>query len=209
MIKPTTAKKPKNGRKTITNSGREISQDNKLRIIGGQWRGRKISFVNGDGLRPTSDRVRETLFNWLAPVIIDANCLDLFAGSGALGFEALSRGAAHVDWVDSSPTAVQHLQENLELLKGSGNVWLDQAQNRLRKYQNKYDIIFLDPPFTQDLLAPCVELIDQHKLLTASAWVYVETGRDELLPALPIHWQQHREKVAGQVCYRLFSVNAA
>ncbi len=182
--------------------------DNKLRIIGGQWRGRKVSFPNSEGLRPTSDRVRETLFNWLAPIIPNANCLDLFAGSGALGFEALSRGAAHIDLVDSSPTVVRHLQENLHLLNGNGSVWLEQAQSRLQHCQKKYDIIFLDPPFAQNLLAPCIDLIEQHQLLTDQAWVYVETGNTELLPNLPAHWKLHREKNAGQVCYRLFSIDA-
>lgn len=208
MTKPTIAKNPKNGRKTIANAKREAGQDNSLRIIAGQWRGRKISFANSEGLRPTSDRVRETLFNWLAPVIANANCLDLFAGSGALGFEALSRGAAHVDLIDSSPIVFRQLQENLRLLKGNGNVWLDQAQNKLRQCPERYDIVFLDPPFSQSLLAPCIELIEHYQLLSTNAWVYVETGRRELLPSLPTHWQLHREKVAGQVCYRLFSVNA-
>ncbi|MFT5691333.1 MAG: 16S rRNA (guanine966-N2)-methyltransferase [Oceanicoccus sp.] len=209
MTKSTATKKSKNGLETNANSERKISQDNRLRIIGGQWRGRKISFLDSEGLRPTSDRVRETLFNWLAPFIANTNCLDLFAGSGALGFEALSRGAAHVDLVDSSPIAVRQLQDNLKLLKGNGNVWLDQAQNRLRQCQKRYEIIFLDPPFTKNLLAPCIELIEEYRLLTPTAWVYIETGRKELLPSLPAHWQQHREKEAGQVSYRLFSVNAA
>lgn len=184
---------------------------NQLRIIGGRWRGRKLSFPSVEGLRPTPDRVRETLFNWLAAAVAESHCLDLFAGSGALGLEALSRGAKHVDFIDSSSLVVKQLQQNLQLLKpDSAQVWLDHADNWLKatassKPQPRYDIIFLDPPFHQSLVASFLNMISEHDLLNENAWVYVEMEKNEALPMLPPNWQLHREKIAGQVCYRLFA----
>jgi 16S rRNA (guanine966-N2)-methyltransferase len=186
---------------------------NQLRIIGGRWRGRKLSFPSTEGLRPTPDRVRETLFNWLAAATPESRCLDLFAGSGALGLEALSRGAAHVDFVDNASVVVKQLQQNLQLLKpNSAHVWLDRADSWLAKpthteSHDRYDIIFLDPPFHRSLVASCLNTISEHELLNDNSWVYLEMAKTEPLPALPSNWQLHREKIAGQVCYRLFAVN--
>ncbi|MCP3907355.1 MAG: 16S rRNA (guanine(966)-N(2))-methyltransferase RsmD [Oceanicoccus sp.] len=184
------------------------SPSNQLRIIGGQWRGRKLSFPSIDGLRPTTDRVRETVFNWLAVDIHDAQCLDLFAGSGALGLEALSRGASLVDLIDNARPATNLLRENLQLLKASnGQVTQASAADWLRQNTDKtYDIIFLDPPFHQDLAQICIQLIDQQAMLKPGGWLYLEMGKEEALPELPPQWQLHREKTAGQVCYRLYKL---
>ncbi len=198
MAKHQPAKHPaKKGRKN----------SNQLRIIGGSWRGRKLTFPSIEGLRPTPDRVRETLFNWLTTALPNARCLDLFAGSGALSLEALSRGARQADLVEASPEAANQLNSNVQLLAANARVWQTKAEVAMANLEPGYDIIFLDPPFHKDLLSSCITLIEQHHLLAEKAWVYIETASDEPLPSLPSHWQLHREKNAGQVSYRLFSVN--
>ena len=133
-----------------------------LRIIGGQWRGRKLAFTPEDGLRPTADRVRETLFNWLAADIHGARCLDLFAGSGALGLEALSRGAAHCDFVDHSSRACRQIETHLALLEAAdrGHCHPVGAEPFLRGAQQAYDIVFLDPPPL--IASPSPPLIHAH-----------------------------------------------
>ncbi len=199
--------KPRHNSSTAHSVGK-IS--NQLRIIGGDWRGRKLSFPAIEGLRPTPDRVRETLFNWLAAIVPGARCLDLFAGSGALGLEALSRGAASVDLVDASAEVCQQLNSNLHILGcHNARVWRQKADQWLQQQpaSASYDIIFLDPPFRQNLLADCIHAIDQQQLLADKAWVYIEMGKEEPLPELPVHWHLHREKTAGQICYRLFIVH--
>lgn len=187
---------------------RTKTNSNQLRIIGGQWRGRKLPFPSIEGLRPTPDRVRETLFNWLNPAVVNARCLDLFSGSGALGLEALSRGASQVDLVDSSGAVSEQLRLNLQRLNAANaEVWHHKAHDWLQAHAlpAAYDIIFLDPPFQQNLLAPAIDTIASRQLLSSNSWIYIETARDEALPALPDNWQLHREKTAGQVSYRLFS----
>ncbi|WP_019528743.1 16S rRNA (guanine(966)-N(2))-methyltransferase RsmD [Dasania marina] len=183
---------------------------NQLRIIGGLWRGRKLSFPSLEGLRPTPDRVRETLFNWLAPELPGARCLDLFCGSGALGLEALSRGAARVDMVDNAREAVQQLRSNMALLQAdTSQAKQDNALNWLSQRQLPYDIIFLDPPFRSGLAQECITALAQQPLFKDPAWLYLEMGRDEALPSLPSHWHLHREKTAGQVRYQLFRIETA
>lgn len=180
-----------------------------LRIIGGQWRGRKLAFTAQAGLRPTTDRVRETLFNWLAPDIHGARCVDLFAGSGALGLEALSRGAASCDFVDSSSSALRQLQAHLETLgaQAAGHCHCGCALDFLLGGRGPWDIAFVDPPFGQDLVEPGCRLLDQAGVLAKQALVYVETAKREN-PEFPCNWQLHREKVAGDVRYSLFVVAA-
>jgi 16S rRNA (guanine966-N2)-methyltransferase len=186
-------------------------KSNQLRIIGGQWRGRKLSFPTAEGLRPTADRVRETLFNWLSPSISGANCLDLFAGSGALGLEALSRGASSCCFIDTAAAACEHIAANLTLVQcdtatthtAQAAQWLKQQD---RAPSETFDIIFLDPPFGKNLAEKCLVLIDQKQLVSNDGLVYLETNRDEALPATPPHWQLHREKTAGQVNYRLYRI---
>ncbi len=178
---------------------------NQLRIIGGEWRGRKLRFPDVEGLRPTTDRVRETLFNWLAPVIHGARCLDLFAGSGALGLEALSRGAATVSFVDSDRRAVQSLKENLTLLKEErGQVVPGDALTFLRTTpEQPFDLVFLDPPFRKELLQPCLELLCNGGWLSDKARLYIEVEQELGEPPLPEGWEMVRSKKAGQVIYGL------
>ena len=184
------------------------SPGGQLRIIGGQWRGRKLQFDAAPGLRPTSDRVRETLFNWLAPDIRDARCADLFAGSGALGLEALSRGAASCDFVDSNPGAIRRLQQHLETLQATaqGHCHALTAQRYLEQAHEPWDIVFLDPPFGQGLVGPCAQLLAAAGHLRVGSLIYLELGKNEQLEGLPTEWEAHREKFAGGVAYRLYRV---
>jgi len=188
------------------NNGKSGGQSNTLRIIAGKWRGRKVAFPDSEGLRPTSDRVRETLFNWLAPVIGDARCLDLFSGSGALSFEALSRGAEHVTLIDASSKVSRQLQNNLsELQCENANVLTTNAINWLKDtkgLEKPFDIIFLDPPFNQQLVAPSCELLESQGLVEEGSYIYIETEANLPLQ-LPRSWHIHREKKAGQVAYYL------
>lgn len=182
-----------------------------LRIIGGQWRGRKLSFTPAEGLRPTPDRVRETLFNWLSAGIHGARCLDLFSGSGALGMEALSRGATWCDFVDSNGNNIRQISSHLDALEaghraachpGSAGAFL--AQTRL-----PYDIVFLDPPFGQGLVEASCKLLSAADLLAPGAQLYLESGSTEPELELPASWQLHRRKTAGEVSYCLYRLPTA
>lgn len=176
---------------------------NQLRIIGGSWRGRKLSFAPVAGLRPTPDRVRETLFNWLDPVITGARCLDLYAGSGALGIEAASRGASSVVLVDSDPRVVATLREQLQRL-GATRVEVVQSsvEGWLAASATPFDIVFLDPPFRRNLLPACIHALQCGGWLAADARVYIE-AESNLQPELPEGWELTRSKRAGQVGYHL------
>jgi 16S rRNA (guanine966-N2)-methyltransferase len=179
-----------------------------VRIIGGRWRGRKLTFTPADGLRPTGDRIRETLFNWLAANIDGARCADLFAGSGALGLEALSRGAGHCDFVDSSNAALAQVENHLKALEalGKGSCHPASAQRFLQVAAAPYNIVFIDPPFERQLVEPVCKALAQRQLLCHDALVYVETGATQPTPKVPPDWNLHREKVSGEVAYRLFRV---
>ncbi len=184
----------------------KATQNNQLRIIAGLWRGRKLSFPDVDGLRPTGDRIRETLFNWLAPEIQDARCLDLFAGSGALGIEALSRGAETSVLVERDSKAATQLKANLEILKAEqGRVVNADALGFLQKgnADAPYHIIFIDPPFQLNLWQGVIEALEAGNWLADNATIYIESGRDDEYHP-PINWQLHRDKHAGAVSYRLF-----
>lgn len=186
--------------------GKRPGQSNQLRIVGGVHGGRKLRFPDAPGLRPTSDRVRETLFNWLQPVIQGARCLDLFAGSGALGFEAASRGAGEVIGVEMNPKVARQLRENAGLLKlrqwqlvqADALKWLADTP------VSPFDVVFLDPPFAEDLMLQSVQLLEQHGWLTDQALVYLEMDAADTLPVLPETWHKLREKRAGQVAYSLY-----
>ena len=181
---------------------------NQLRIIGGTWRSRKVSFPDVEGLRPSPDRVRETLFNWLAPIISGARCLDLFTGSGALGLEALSRGAGEVVFVDRDSRVISQLQTNLRLLKAEGaTVIAADALGYLQRPAQPFDIVFLDPPFRQNLLTPCCTALEQGGWLTANAYVYLEAERNLGVPVVPANWELLRSKNAGDVGYHLAQRN--
>ena len=184
---------------------------NQLRIIGGQWRGRKLAFMPAEGLRPTTDRVRETLFNWLAPDIHGARCLDLFAGSGALGLEALSRGAASCDFVERDIATLAQIEKHLQTLdaRDRGHCHRGAAEDFLARENAPWDIVFIDQPYGHQLVGPSCELLEHQQLLTENAVIYIETSAAESLPRLPQGWNLHREKKAGDVCYRLFIVGSA
>lgn len=182
------------------------SQTSQLRIIGGQWRGRKLSFPAVDGLRPTGDRIRETLFNWLAPDLPGARCLDVFAGSGALGLECLSRGAAFSLLLERDYQAASALRSNLQLLQANnGQLVHSDSLNFLRQgnQQPPFEVVFIDPPFAHDLWHNTIDALEQGNWLAPNACIYVEAPRDLTLMT-PASWQLHRDKQAGQVSYRLY-----
>lgn len=159
---------------------------------------------NSPGLRPTTDRVRETLFNWLAPVIQGARCLDCFAGSGALGLEALSRYASSATLLEYEHPVAQQLEKNLALLQGHGEVINTTALTWLAGNGKPFDVVFLDPPFRQGLLAGTATLLEQQGWLADEAWIYLEAEAESLETQVPANWRLHRKKVAGQVVYRLY-----
>ncbi|EGT5206585.1 TPA: 16S rRNA (guanine(966)-N(2))-methyltransferase [Cronobacter sakazakii] len=181
------------------------SGSGQIRIIGGQWRGRKLPVPDSPGLRPTTDRVRETLFNWLAPYLVGARCLDCFAGSGALGLEALSRYAADATLLEMERSVAQQLQKNLATLKSSAaKVVNTNTLNFLNQNGEPHDIVFVDPPFRKGLLEETLNLLETRGWLAPQALIYVESEVENGLPPVPASWQLHREKVAGQVAYRLY-----
>ncbi len=181
-----------------------MSGRNQIRIIAGEWRGRKLAFSDRPGLRPTPDRVRETLFNWLQPVIPGARCLDLFAGSGALGWEALSRGAAGVVMVDNDSDVVNNLRNTGKQVAAQGLVVIrNQALDYLAGPAEPFDIVFLDPPFHRNLLNGCIQQLEGGGWLTPHAWIYIESETRLPEPALPAGWQISRSNRAGQVSYNL------
>lgn len=177
-----------------------------LRIIAGLWRGRKLSFPDIDGLRPTGDRLRETLFNWLMPEIQGARVLDLFAGSGALGIEALSRGAGFCLSLEKHSLVAASILENLKKLgvTQAKVVASDTIQYLQQGNQGEpFNLIFMDPPFALNLWDKTAEALTQSNWLANEAWVYVETPRDFLWQA-PVNWHLYRDKQSGQVRYRLY-----
>jgi 16S rRNA (guanine966-N2)-methyltransferase len=193
--------------KTVSNAS---GGRNSVRIIGGGWRGRRVNFPDIPGLRPTPDRVRETLFNWLQHDIVGSRCLDLFAGSGALGLEALSRGAKELVFVEQAVAASRALQEQLIRLGAvsTGRVVEMGAARYLRSPPQPFDIVFLDPPFGRGALAEYVPLLDAGPWLNSGALVYLENEKRDGVPVLPAHWQLLKSKSAGEVGYHLARVNA-
>jgi 16S rRNA (guanine966-N2)-methyltransferase len=187
--------------------------DQEVRIIGGSLRGRKLSFPDVPGLRPTPDRVRETLFNWLAPHISGMRVLDLFAGSGALGIEAVSRGAASAVLVESSPIAEKQLRESVKLLRlREVQVERGDALGYLVRYAlapggaRCFDLVFLDPPFDSGLQEPAFQLIVRQGVVAAGGFCYLECPRRAQPPTLPGGWTLHRSGTAGEVGYHLLHV---
>lgn len=175
-----------------------------LRIIGGQWRRRRLRFPAVPGLRPTGDRIRETVFNWLQNEIPGAHCLDLFAGSGAMGLEAASRGAARVVMVERSRTAYRSLLAHQALLDAAMlEIVHDDARRFLRRPPQRFDVVFLDPPFQSDIIGTCCKLLEEEGWLASNATIYLELDKATPLPSLPTTWDIVREKVAGQVTFRI------
>lgn len=194
-----------------------------LRIIGGTWRGRKVQFFSAEGLRPTGDRIRETLFNWLMADIPAARCLDLFCGSGALSFEALSRGAAEVVSVEANRKVSEVIRQQMTTLLAS-NLGVDPAAQeepglcevicssaldylRNAEINHPFHIVFLDPPFSDQLMLPIIELLQARPWLTSGSKIYFEMAKSEPLFALPSNWQLIKEKQTGQVRFGLISVH--
>jgi 16S rRNA (guanine966-N2)-methyltransferase len=177
---------------------------NRLRIIGGQWRGRKLEFPNVAAIRPTPDRVRETVFNWLQNDIVGARCLDLFAGSGALGLEALSRGAAQVEFVDCEPRIGQYLRATLQKLETSfGTVHTADSLKWLGESKQSFDVVFLDPPFGANVLPTVCQRLEQGSWLNPDALIYLESASSGGPPQLPVNWALIKSKTTGQVGYHL------
>lgn len=175
-----------------------------LRIIGGDWRGRRLQFPELPGLRPSADRVRETVFNWLAPRIMGARCLDMFAGSGALGLEALSRGADHCTFIELQSPAARAIEQHLSLLNATARAKVATA-DALKFRDDSYDIVFVDPPFSESLVASALDHLLEAKLLAGDARVYVELGRSQPLPDLASRFDVLRDKQAGDVRYLLLT----
>lgn len=179
-----------------------------VRIIAGQCRGRKIRFPNVEGLRPTPNRLRETLFNWLAPVIPGANCLDLFAGSGALSFEAMSRGASSCVLLDSSTEIISALVENRRLLNFS-TMQIIQATfpYSCEVIKHPFDIIFLDPPFHKGLVPLALQWLREAHCLKNKTYVYVETESVGEEIKLDANWQWLKDQRSGKIRYCLLLNN--
>ena len=189
----------------VKRSAEKKSQPGRLRIVAGNWRSRLLEIADVPGLRPTPARIRESLFNWLAPDLAGARCLDLFAGTGALGLEALSRGAAHCDLVEKSARAVATLRSNVATLKSEdATVHAMDALEFLRRADaGEFDIVFLDPPFAADMLPDLCRLLDEGSLLADNARVYIEEDRSGPAFELPEGWQVLKTKNAGNVRYSL------
>ena len=177
-----------------------------VRIISGRWRGRKLPVVQKDDVRPTPNRVRETLFNWLQERIQGSHCLDLFAGSGALGFESASRGATQVTIVDQDMTIIQLLKQQVELFDANEiNVVCDDGLAYLAKTKSKFDIIYLDPPFLKIDLSELLFQIADANICKPHAMLYVESPLDKLPQELPSGWRWWRQSHASQVAYGLIA----
>ncbi len=178
----------------------------KLRIIGGEWRSRQLPILDIEGLRPTTDRVRETVFNWLNFDIPGASCLDLFSGSGALGFEALSRGAKDCTFVELNRNVAQQIKQNLATLQSNnGTVVNNDALSFLQSTPHTFDVIFLDPPFRKGFLEQVIPMISSD-WIKPNGYLYIERESESSLDCLPEHWQLIKEKRAGQLTYALYQV---
>ena len=213
--------RPNNLQKTSQNQ-----KQSTIRIIGGQWRGRKLPVNNADGLRPTGDRMRETLFNWLMPYIHGAHIWDLFAGTGALGLEALSRGAHSATFFELNHTNANLLRDNLALLTAteSNNSTNTNSLHRCKAktlnldtlkwlqqkspcdHQGPIDLVFIDPPFAHNLWQDTITALDTHPQLAANLLIYVESARDTAF-VTPPSWRQLKHKQSGAISARLYERN--
>lgn len=186
----------------------------RIRIVAGQWRGRVIKVLTRAELRPTPDRVRETLFNWLTGYIEGARCLDLFAGTGALGFEALSRGAKEVVFVDHHVPQVKAIEETARGFQAQDrcHIILNESIRWLKQVQHDatpFDIIFLDPPFSSMLAKESIRLLADSTLVQSSTLIYVESPKPLVAENIPAHWQLLKQKTASEVAYHLLRGSVA
>ncbi|MFT6387304.1 MAG: 16S rRNA (guanine966-N2)-methyltransferase [Cellvibrionaceae bacterium] len=184
-----------------------MPKKNQLRIIGGQWRGRKLDIADIPGLRPTGDRIRETLFNWLMPNISDSRCLDLFAGSGALGLECLSRGAQSVGFLEKNKHAARQLEQHCKSLHAHGARVLNQDAlawlNNNNYPKHSIDLAFIDPPFSENLWLSTTQALSASELLAPEALIYIESPKNKHLDIEPT-WALTKDKTSGDVNYRLY-----
>jgi 16S rRNA (guanine966-N2)-methyltransferase len=189
----------------VNHTGNKNSPAGRLRIVAGNWRSRLLDIADVPGLRPTSTRIRETLFNWLAPGLPGARCLDLCAGTGALGLEALSRGAASAVFVERSVIATRMLRANIATLQATSAevLQMDALDFSQAQASAPFDLVFLDPPFAADMLNDLCRLLSDRKLLASNARIYLEQDRDRPEPELPEGWQVLKNKTAGNVRYML------
>ena len=180
----------------------------KVRITSGEWKNRNLEVPDIDGLRPTSERVRETLFNWLMPSIHKSVCLDLFAGSGSLGFEALSRGAKHCTFVEKSKLAFSQIKTTRTSLNAvNSEVHNCDAIDFLSSVHNhNFNLVFLDPPFSDDYLISSIESIHEYQLVSRGGYIYIEFNKNNDLFDLPDNWSVIRKKIYGNVCFILIEI---
>ncbi|BAP58478.1 16S rRNA (guanine(966)-N(2))-methyltransferase RsmD [Candidatus Tachikawaea gelatinosa] len=180
----------------------------KIRIIGGKWKNKKISVINNQELRPTSNRMRETLFNWLMPYIDKAFCLDCYAGTGALGLEAISRNAQHVTFLELQEKIFKILIENIKEIKAEKYIianktdtiyWLSNKSNY------RYDIIFIDPPFLKNLLKKTIDFLEKNHWLSDKAIIYIESKKEKINEYnfnIPKNWLlQHKKSMGNVTCF--------
>ena len=179
----------------------------KIKIIGGKWKGTNLTFFDEPELRPTGNRIKETLFNWLQPNIQGSICLDLFAGSGCLGLEAISRGASKCVMVEKNKRVINHLAENIEKLSSSTELIHDDALNYLfsKEPSKTFDIVFLDPPFDSTIYERIVRTLELNNWLSRDALIYIEARSDSSMFQIPDNWSLFRKQVAGNVRYMLYS----
>ena len=185
-----------------------LKKDNSVRIISGKYKSRKVTFPSRPEIRPTGNRIRESLFNWIQLEISSSRCLDLFAGSGALGIEALSRGAATAIFIESDRQAAFYLEENLRYLDAeNGSVMVADAINWLKcsKDIDPFNIVFLDPPFQGNLLIDCVHLLESNHMISDQGSIYIETETELNQRVLPVSWRLKHRKQAGKVHYYLYN----
>ncbi len=188
------ARKPAKSKKTA---------DNSLRIVGGEWRSRILKFPDAGGLRPTSGKIRETLFNWLGHNVIGADVLDMFSGSGALGLEALSRGAASAVMIEKNRAAAEQLKQNCQILQTSkAQVIIANAIDWVAENTSSFDLVFLDPPFAEGLLSECIELCIKG-LVKLEGLVYLEAAREQQVDT-PEEFEVIKSKSSGNVTYQLW-----
>jgi 16S rRNA (guanine966-N2)-methyltransferase len=196
----------KNQRVSTQEKSRKPTTDGFIRLISGQWKGKKLPVMDKQGLRPTTDRTKETLFNWLMHDVREANCLDCFSGSGSLGFEALSRYAKYCTFLELNKQVAQQLQINLNTLKidNAQIIQSDSLQYLSKQATRQYDIVFIDPPFNQGLAQPCIDQLEAQGYLLNGSLIYVEIESTLLSISVPNHWSLLKEKISGQVRYQLF-----
>lgn len=184
--------------------------NNQVRIIGGSLRGQKIIFSNTSGLRPTGNRIKETLFNWISQYIQSSNCLDLFSGSGSLGIESISHGARSVTMIEKNHFAFLAIKNNCARLNIKNITILEADAIKWITEENKgatFDLVFLDPPFISGLISVSCEILEKNKFLSSPCYIYVETTKKEKVLCVPKNWILLKDKVSGHVAYKLYLRN--